>query len=568
MADSDKVTIGAYLATRLREVGIRHYFGIPGDYNLALFDQILLNKDLEFISCCNELNASYAADGYARAHGAAALLVTYSVGALSAVNGVAGNYAEDLPVIVISGGPNTHSEPENQILHHSLGEVRYSYVREMFAQVTAAAVIIRQVEDAPRLIDQTIAAGLRQRKPVYIEIACNIATVEVPTPKPYQFWSKPVSNPLALEEAVERAATMLNAAVKPVAVGGVKLRAAGAMDAFRQFVDAGGYAVALMPNAKGFFPEEHHSFVGIYWGPVSSPGTEAIVESADAYLFAGPVLSDYASCGHTIEISPKKLIHAGVDFVQLPDALYQGIAMDEFLTALAGRIKRNETSLVTFNRTRTQVMPDPPINREAPIRTRRIFGLIQEMLDGNTTLIAETGDSWFNTINLRLPQGSAFEIQMQYGSIGWSVGAALGYQLAVQPARRVIACIGDGSFQMTAQEVSTMIRYGLKPIIFLMNNGGYTIEVEIHDGPYNVIKNWNYADLVPAFNGVDGNGWACRVRTEGEAVDAIAKALAHDGVSLIEVIIDKDDCSRDLLEWGTRVCNSNARQPNILKSFA
>jgi pyruvate decarboxylase len=562
------VTIGSYLSTRLEQVGLRHYFGIPGDYNLALFDQLLLNQNLACISCCNELNAGYAADGYARAHGLAAMLVTYSVGALSAVNAIAGHYAEDLPVILISGGPNTHSEPENQILHHSLGEVRYGYVREMFAPVTAAAVIVRHAEDAPRLIDQTIAACLRSRKPVYLEIACNIAALEIPAPQPYQFWTKPVSNPETLKEAVDQAAAMLNAAVKPVAVGGVKVRAAGAMDAFRQFIDASGYAVAMMPNAKGFFPENHPNFVGIYWGPVSSPGTEAIVESADAYVFAGPVLSDYASCGHTIEISPKKLIHVGPDFVQLPGVLYQDIVMDEFFAALTGRIKRNDTSLATFNRTRTQTVPEPPIDRAAPIRTRRLFAMIQGMLDGNTTLIAETGDSWFNTINLALPQGSNFEIQMQYGSIGWSVGAALGYQLAVQPARRVIACIGDGSFQMTAQELSTMIRYGLKPILFIMNNGGYTIEVEIHDGPYNVIKNWNYAELVPAFNGPDGNGWGCRVRTEGEAQDAIQKALAHDGPSVIEVVIDKDDCNRDLLEWGARVCASNARPPRTLKAFA
>lgn len=567
MTGTANATVGSYLATRLEQVGLRHYFGIPGDYNLSLFDQILANQNLACISCCNELNAGYAADGYARAHGVAAMLVTYSVGALSAVNATAGHYAEDLPVILISGGPNTHSEPDNQILHHSLGEVRYGYVREMFAPVTAAAVIIRHAEEAPRLIDQTIAAALRRRKPVYLEIACNIAAMEVPAPKPYQFWQKPTSNPETLKEAVDHAAALLNAAIKPVAVGGVKLRPAGAVEAFRQFIDASGYAVAMMPNAKGFFPEEHPNFVGIYWGSVSSPGTGAIVESADVYLFAGPVLSDYVSCGHTIEISPKKLIHVGTDFVQLPGALYQDIVMDEFLAALAGQIKRNDTSLATFNRTRTQTLPEPPIDRKAPIRTRRLFAMIQGMIDANTTLIAETGDSWFNCMNLSLPQGSAFEIQMQYGSIGWSVGAVLGYQLAVQPTRRVIACIGDGSFQMTAQELSTMIRYGLNPIIFIMNNGGYTIEVEIHDGPYNIIKNWNYAGLVSVFNGADGNGWGSCVRNEGEAQDAIEKALTHDGLSVIEVVIDKDDCSRDLLEWGTRVCASNARPPSTVKSF-
>jgi pyruvate decarboxylase len=567
MPKTNKTTVGGYLATRLEQVGVRHYFGIPGDYNLVLFDRLLENRKLNFISCCNELNAGYAADGYARANGVAALLVTYSVGALSAVNAVAGHYAEDLPVIVISGGPNTHSEPENQILHHSLGEVRYNYVREMFRHVTAEAVIVNHVEEAAWQIDQTIATALRRRKPVYLEVACNIAGMEIPAPKYYQFRSKCACDRRALDEAVNQAVAMLNAAVKPVLVGGAKLRAAGALEPFRRLADASGYAVAMMPNAKSFFPEQHPGFIGIYWGPVSSPGTEAIVESADVYLFAGPVLSDYVSCGHTLEISAKKLIVAGVDFVQLPGARYNEVPMEDFLAALAAKVTRNDTSLEAFKRIRTELPPEPPLEPEAPICTRRLFSQIQEMLDGNSTLIAETGDSWFNTMNLKLPEGSNFEIQMQYGSIGWSVGAALGYQLASPPPRRVIACIGDGSFQMTAQEISTMVRYGIRPIIFLMNNGGYTIEVEIHDGPYNVINNWNYAELMPAFNGPEGKGWACRVRTEGEAAAAIKKALAHEGPSLIEVVIGRDDCSRDLLEWGTRVCASNSQAPRATGGF-
>jgi pyruvate decarboxylase len=558
MAAAEKTTIGGYLATRLEQVGIHHYFAIPGDYNLALFDRILENPNLTMIGCCNELNAGYAADGYARAHGAAAMLVTYSVGGLSAINAVAGHYAEDLPVIVISGSVNTHAEPENQILHHTLGEVRYDYVREMFRPVTVAVENIRFVEEAPAQIDRAIATCLRRRKPVYLEIACNLANQEVPTPQPYQFHGHPGSDPQSLAEAVDQAAAMLNKAQKPVVVGGAKLRMAGALEAFLQFVEASGYAVAMMPNAKSFFPENHPNYIGIYWGPVSSPGTDAIVESADVYLYAGPVLSDYASCGHTMQISPAKLIHAGPDSVRLPGASYNGVQMSEFLEALAGKVNHNKTSLETFDRVRTETVPEPPVQRDAPLRTRRLFAQIQGMLDPNTTLIAETGDSWFNAMGLKLPEDASFEIQMQYGSIGWSVGATLGYQMA-RPERRVIACIGDGSFQMTAQEVSTMIRYGLKPIIFVMNNCGYTIEVEIHDGPYNVINHWNYADLVKAFNAADGKGWGCRVATEGEAEDAIKKALSHDGLSLIEVMLDKDDCSKDLLEWGARVAANNSR---------
>jgi pyruvate decarboxylase len=144
------------------------------------------------------------------------------------------------------------------------------------------------------------------------------------------------------------------------------------------------------------------------------------------------------------------------------------------------------------------------------------------------------------------------------------VGAALGCAVGAGLERRVVALIGDGSFQLTAQEVSTMIRYGLRPIIFLINNGGYTIEVEIHDGPYNQIKNWRYADLVDVFNAGDGNGWGCRVTTEGELDAAVAKALGHDGLSLIEVVVDRDDCSERLLQWGARVAKNNGRPPRFV----
>ena len=224
------------------------------------------------------------------------------------------------------------------------------------------------------------------------------------------------------------------------------------------------------------------------------------------------------------------------------------------------KLTQNDTSLTAFNRIREETPAPPPGADNAPLTTRQLFARVQAMLDDSSTVIAETGDSWFNGMQLRLPTNARFEIQMQYGSIGWSVGATLGYCLA-RPARRVIALIGDGSFQLTAQEISTMIRYGVKPIIFLINNGGYTIEVEIHDGPYNTIKNWDYAGLVSIFNAGEGNGMGCRVATEGELDAAIETALAHDGPALIEAMIDRDDCSRNLLSWGAHVATNNARPP-------
>jgi len=111
-----------------------------------------------------------------------------------------------------------------------------------------------------------------------------------------------------------------------------------------------------------------------------------------------------------------------------------------------------------------------------------------------------------------------------------------------------------------------MVRYGARPIVVLINNRGYTIEAEIHDGPYNRIKNWDYAGLMEVFNADDGKGLGLRAATTGELDQAIDRALAHDGPCLIEVPIDPHDCSRELREWGSRVAVANGRAPQRMQT--
>lgn len=557
----NSTTVGSYLASRLEEIGLQHYFAVPGDYNLVLLDKLLENKNLEMISCCNELNAGYAADGYCRATGgASAVFVTFSVGGLSLLNAVAGAYAEDLPIIAVSGGPNTNSESEFEMLHHTLGLLDYDYQRDIFSKVTAEAVTIHDPREAPTQIDHAIQTALRFRKPVYIEIACNIADAVTSAPNVRSFAGPTASDPLSLNAAVDRAVELLNTATKPVLVAGVKLRSFGAEANFLKLADACGYAVASMPNAKGFFSEQHPHYMGIYWGPVGTPGCGEIVDSSDLCLFAGGTFTDYTTTGHAALINPAKVIQARPNSVVFPNQTFSNVKLTEFLELLAKKLKPNDGSMIAYNRIKEEVTPLRPGPPETELSTRQLFSRIQQMLDSDSTVIAETGDSWFNGMQLDLPERARFEVQMQYGSIGWSVGATLGYSVGA-PDRRPIALIGDGSFQLTAQEVSTIIRYGLKPIIFLINNGGYTIEVEIHDGPYNTIKNWNYAELVHVFNAEDGNGFSCKARTEGELDEAIKQATAHDGPALIEVLIHRDDCSKNLLVWGGHVAKNNGRPP-------
>ncbi|KAH0668370.1 hypothetical protein KY285_029576 [Solanum tuberosum] len=564
---SPDATLGRHLARRLLEIGVEDVFSVPGDFNLTLLDHLIAEPRLKNVGCCNELNAGYAADGYARSRGVGACVVTFTVGGLSVINAIAGAYSENLPIICIVGGPNTNDYGTNRILHHTIGLPDFSQELRCFQTVTCYQAVINNLEDALEQIDRAISTALIERKPVYISISCNLPATPHPTfsrdPIPF-FLSPRLSSKKGLEAAVDAAVAFLSKAVKPVMIGGPKLRVAKACDAFAELADSSGYAMAMMPSAKGLVAEQHPHFIGTYWGAVGTSYCAEIVESADAYLFAGPVFNDYSSVGYSLLIKREKALIVQPDRVVIGNGPAFGcVLMKDFLSELAKKVKKNETAYDNYRRIFVPEGTPPKPEPNEPLRVNVLFQHVQKMLSADTAVIAETGDSWFNCQKLKLPEGCGYQFQMQYGSIGWSVGATLGYAQSV-PKKRVISFIGDGSFQVTAQDVSTMIRCDQKPIIFLINNGGYTIEVEIHDGPYNVIKNWNYTGLVDALHNGEGNCWTQKVRTEEELTEAIATATGEkkDCLCFIEVIVHRDDTSKELLEWGSRVCSANGRPPN------
>ncbi len=557
-------TIGNYLAKRLEQIGLKHYFVVPGDYNLVLLDQLLWNKNVEQINCCNELNASYAAEGYARINGCGAVVTTFNVGAFSALNGVAGAYAERLPVIIVSSSNNTNDPSANHLLHHTIGTHDFSYQYEMFKYVTCAAVRILNPENAPAMIDQAIGTALRERKPAYIEIACNLSNAPCPEPAPFEtILISEESNPRSLASAVDQASTLLAGAKKPVMLAGSQLRSYGALDAFRELAEALGCAVAVMPDAKGFFPEDHPQYVGIYCNGISSPGCEAVMDWSDVILAGGPMFNDYNTAGWTGFPPRERLISAEPRYVRFPEAECTNVALAEFLSGLAKKVHANDATLTQYHRivlsTTTEVARqtgDPSV----PLTRAEMWHQIAQNLDAKTTLLVETGDSWLNGVFTRLPGGARFEIEMQWGSIGWAVPATFGYAKGLEPDRRLVSVIGDGSFQLTAQEVANMIRHRQETLLFLVNNRGYVVESAIHDGPYNYYKNWDYAGLIDAWNAEDGHGLGLKATTTGELIEAIGKAHKHKGGPvLIECQIAHDDCSPQLLEWGAKVARANAR---------
>ncbi len=555
-------TVGSYLAARLSQIGLKHHFAVAGDFNLVLLDQLLTNKNLQQIYCSNELNCGYSAEGYARAQGAAAAVVTFSVGALSAFNAIAGAYAENLPVILVSGAPNTNDRATEHVLHHTLGTHDFLYQLEIAKKITCAAVSITSAVDAPYQIDYAIRTALRERKPAYIDIACNIAAAPCAAPGPISaVIDEEPSDRETLEAAVAAAADFLRGKQKPVLLIGSKLRAAGAEKQAIALADALGCSVAVMAAAKSFFPEDHPQFVGIYWGEISAPGAREIVDWSDSVVCIGTIFNDYSTVGWTAMPSGPGVLTADLKRVHLEGHDFSQIHLRDFLSALARKVEKRDATMIEYARIRSERPPENPAKPNAKLMRAEVVRQIRPLITADTTVIAETGDSWFNGMALKLPGGARFEIEMQWGSIGWSVPATFGYAMGA-PSRRVIALIGDGSFQLTAQEVAQMIRQKLPVIIFLINNHGYTIEVEIHDGPYNNIKNWDYAGLIEAFNAEDGRGRGLRATNGAELTKAIRAALANrDGPTLIECVIDRDDCTSDLISRGRLVAAANARPP-------
>ena len=472
--------MGEYLATRLYQIGLRHTFVVPGDYNLLLLDKLLTIPAVEQVGCCNELNCSFAAEGYARSNGAAACVVTYNVGAFSAFDGIAGAYAESLPVILISGSPNTNDAGAFHVLHHTIGTLDVSYQLEMAKKITCAAVAITRAEDAPRLIDFAIRQALLQRKPAYIEVPMNLAGEPCAGPGPISaVTAVERSDPDSLAAAVEAALAFLASRVKPMILVGPKLRAGRAEAAMVRLAETLGCAVAVMPSAKSFYPEDHPQFSGVYWGAISTLGANTLIDWTDGILGVGTLFTDYSTIGWRAQPSSSRLFSVDLDHVSHSSVDYSRVQMSDMLEALAKVVKRNDATLLQHSRLRPHPVHIPLAPADSPLSRGEIIRQVQLVLTANSALFVETGDSWFNGVAMQLPRGARFEIEMQWGHIGWSIPASFGYAMGAKE-RTVVTMIGDGSFQVTAQEASQMVRHKLPVLIFLINNRGQYEEHYYH----------------------------------------------------------------------------------------
>lgn len=528
-----EAAIGDYLLTRLFETGVRHVFGVPGDYVLGFYEQ-MRHGPVQHVGTTREDTAAFAADGYSRCNGIGALAVTYGVGALNVVNAVAGAYAESAPVVVISGAPGVRETRDDPMLHHRFGP--FSLQREIFERITCAAVVLDDPVLAFRQIDRVIAAALRERKPVYIELPRDMIRERGQTVPTRTDEHVEACDQAALDEAVAETVALLDAASAPVVIAGVETHRRGLQEALREFIERANLPIAATLTGKSVIRERHPNYLGIYEGAMSSEDSRYLVEEADCILMLGITLNDIDTGIYTTRLNPQQMIRSAQGEVIIRHHRYPEVPLGDFLAGLS-----------VAAHTRSEALPVFPSGPAAPgfpaqdraMTTARLIGRLNTALTPDMMVICDTGDCLFAGAELRVHERTQFLASGYYATMGYAVPAALGAQVA-QPLRRALILVGDGAFQMTGTELTSHCRHGLAPIVIVFNNGGYGTERFILDGPFNDIPEWHFHRLGELFGPLQGYDAPDEVAFEQALIAAIAETR---NPSIINVHLSSEDSS-------------------------
>jgi len=526
------ITVIDHVLSRLKDIGIAKVFGVAGDFAFPIEDAIVACPGIDWVGCCNELNASYAADGYARIHGIAALNTTYGVGELSAISGIAGAYAEHLPVFHLVGMPNLPVQAARGLVHHTLGNGEFDFFHKMAEHVVCASAIVTP-QNVAYETERLIWEALYHHRPVYMAFPTDVANQPVvSTAAPFD---PPQSDPASLEKATAAIVEALNAATTACILPGVLVCRAGLQEEVQAFVDASGLPFATMLMDKSTLEEQQPAYIGMYQGKLMDEAVREYVESSDAVVLIGAMLTDFSTGAFTAHLDPKKTIDIRHHITQVGTTFYPNVEMKDVLSGLARRVRRRN------QRPPIQPCSLGPIKGAGrdPITADALYARWEHFIQPDDIVFTETGTSGFGMAFALLPKGAKLFNQTLWGAIGYATPAAFGAAVAA-PDRRVVLITGEGSHQLTAQEISQFGRRGLKPIVFVLNNSGYLIERLLCKDPnieYNDLAQWHYADLPKAL-GCD-DWFAARVTTCGEFDQALKATSNRDRAAYIEIVTDK-----------------------------
>lgn len=541
------IEIGDFLNLRLKQMGILHLFGVPGDFNLSYLEQVEADSQLEFIGNCNELNAAYAADGYARINGFAALTTTYGVGDLSAINGIAGAYAENVPVVHISGIPPLHVVQKGTLVHHTLVDGNYDNIMNCMKEFTVAQTRLTPANAAFE-IDRVLRQCFLDRRPVHIQLPSDITHVKIEvTDRPLDL-SYPAVEPELLQSAVAKLCEVIGSAKNPALLIDNEASVFGVTSLLNDLSQKCSIPFASMLTAKNIMDEGSPRYVGTYVGGASQPNVRSTIEQSDCLIGVGVRFSDVGTGVFTHQIATENYIEIKPYALTIFGQDYPGIEIGQLLVELNKKVAPRKLIKPILEKQQPQVINVP---EQQKLSQDILWSAVADFLKEDDVIIGEVGTSNSALAGLKLPATAKYIAQPLWGSIGYTLPALLGSLLAA-PERRQILFIGDGSFQLTVQELSTIIRHGLKPIIFLLNNGGYTIERLImgENAAYNDIQNWHYTEIPGVFNGKHQYK-SCVVETAGQLKQTLDTMHQFDGLTFIELKLPAMDAPLSLKKFAS-----------------
>ncbi|EHD6969493.1 alpha-keto acid decarboxylase family protein [Salmonella enterica] len=537
-------TVADYLLDRLAGCGIGHLFGVPGDYNLQFLDHVIDHPTLRWVGCANELNAAYAADGYARMSGAGALLTTFGVGELSAINGIAGSYAEYVPVLHIVGAPCSAAQQRGELMHHTLGDGDFRHFYRMSQAISAASAILDE-QNACFEIDRVLGEMLAARRPGYIMLPADVAKkTAIP---PTQALALPVHEAQSGVETAFRyhARQCLMNSRRIALLADFLAGRFGLRPLLQRWMAETPIAHATLLMGKGLFDEQHPNFVGTYSAGASSKEVRQAIEDADRVICVGTRFVDTLTAGFTQQLPAERTLE-----IQ-PYASRIGETWFNLPMAQAVSTLRELCLECAFAPPPTRSAGQPVRIDKGELTQESFWQTLQQYLKPGDIILVDQGTVAFGAAALSLPDGAEVVVQPLWGSIGYSLPAAFGAQTAC-PDRRVILIIGDGAAQLTIQEMGSMLRDGQAPVILLLNNDGYTVERAIHGAAqrYNDIASWNWTQIPPALNAAQqAECW--RVTQAIQLAEVLERLARPQRLSFIEVMLPKADLP-ELLRTVTR----------------
>jgi len=543
--------VAGYLIQRLYDLGVRHIFGVPGDFVLGFYHELIQSNKLEVINTCDEQGAGFAADAYARIHGLGVVCVTYCVGGLKVVNAAAQAFAEKSPLVVISGAPGIKERKKNPLLHHKVRD--FDTQQKIFEHLTIDSVLIDNPRTAARDIDRVLSSAIRYKRPVYIELPRDMTSTPIPISREQFADSSTCSKTTkreeeyetdmdSMQEAIAEAVAMINSSKRPVIIAGVEIQRFGLQDKLLQLAIRANIPVVATVLSKSVISEVHPLYLGVYEGAMGHESVREYVESSDCLVLLGALMTDINFRISPTPIEQSNSIYVTSEKLTIKHHNFDNILSQDFLASLIEAPLAIKDFVIVGKQSNTNNYNNKhfSVARNQKITVKRLFERLNFSITDSSIIIADVGDSLFGSLDLTIHGQTDFLSPAYYCSMGFAVPAAIGAQLA-KPLLRPIVIVGDGAFQMTGMEISTITRFALNPVIIVLNNNGYGTERPMLDGPFNDVLRWNYYRIPE----IIGHGKAFLIETEGQLEDSLSAAekFYSKDLCILDVRLDPHDGS-------------------------